>query len=102
MERTILKDITKQAKEQADEYQLYHNHLVLAYRRNRRRISNPPLKDVKTPHEWSIDKKFNPFYVLKRDKQRKQIFICQTFLLCYIKKREALFGDRNIYPICSV
>jgi len=69
MERTILKDIKEQAKEQADEYQLYHNHLVLAHRRNKRRITNPPIKDVKVPFEWSIDKKFNPFYVLKRKKQ---------------------------------
>ena len=69
MKKIILKEIKKEAKEKADEFQLYHNFLELEYQRNRRRIKTPPKKDVKTPEEWSIDKKFNPFYVLKRKEQ---------------------------------
>src|SRR5699024_9215967 len=33
------------------------------------------MKKVKTPEEWNVDKKFNPFYVLKHKKQiAKSIF----------------------------
>ncbi len=69
MEKIIFFDINKQAHEQAEEYQLYHNYLELSYQRNKRRIVSPPAKDVKTPPEWEKDKKYNPFYVLKRNKQ---------------------------------
>ncbi len=74
MERTLLYDIKREAEEKANDYQLYHNYLELDYRRNCRRISNAPSKVVKKPEEWSIDKKFNPFYVLKhREKIAKSI-----------------------------
>ncbi|CAA6813830.1 MAG: Retron-type reverse transcriptase [uncultured Sulfurovum sp.] len=69
MEKILLFDIEKEAKEKLEEYQLYHNNLELSYRRNVRRVTNAKPKDVKIPTEWSIDKKFNPFYVLKRKKQ---------------------------------
>lgn len=74
MERTILYDIKREAEGKATEYQLYHNYLELDYRRNCRRISNAPPKVVKKPEEWSADKKFNPFYVLKnKEKIAKSI-----------------------------
>lgn len=69
MERILFRDITNQARELADEFQQYHNYLELDYQRNKRRITNPPSKEIKLPEEWLIDRKFNPFYVLKRNKQ---------------------------------
>ena len=92
MERTILRDIVKQAKEQADKHQLYHNYLELSYHRNTHRISNPPPKEVKIPNEWSIDKKFNPFYVLKRAKQIAKS-IARKILNDTYKPNPPLFKD---------
>lgn len=69
MYNTILRDITKQAKEHAEKYQRYHNNLEIAYQRNKRRIKNPPAKDVRKPDEWSKDNKYNPFYVLEHRHQ---------------------------------
>lgn len=74
MERTILFDIKREAEEKATEYQLYHNYLELEHQRNCRRIADAPQKVVKRPEEWSFDKKFNPFYVLKhKEKIAKSI-----------------------------
>jgi hypothetical protein len=69
MKKIIEEDISKQAKEHAEKYELYHNYLHISHLRNRTRIQSVPYKDVRTPEEWKIDKKFNPFYVLKRSKQ---------------------------------
>jgi hypothetical protein len=69
MEKLLIYDITKEAKEKVEEFQLYHNYLELSYKRDKRRINSVPKKVVKTPEEWGIDKKYNPFYVLKRKKQ---------------------------------
>src|SRR5690606_27626077 len=49
--------------------QNYHNYLHLAHLRAKKKYSIPFTKDVRTPLEWDIDDKFNPFYVLKRKKQ---------------------------------
>ena len=57
MEKVILKDIQRQAREQAESFQLYHNYLELGYQRNKRRINNAPPKEIKIPSEWMIDKK---------------------------------------------
>jgi hypothetical protein len=74
MERIILYDIEREAEEKATEYQLYHNYLELDYQRNRKRISDAPIKIIKKPEEWGLNKKFNPFYVLKhKDKIAKSI-----------------------------
>lgn len=69
MEKLISSDILKQAKEQATEHQLYHNYLEILHLRNKKRITDPPQKTIKVPEEWSIDKKFNPFYVINKHKQ---------------------------------
>ncbi|MCU5340123.1 reverse transcriptase domain-containing protein [Bacillus cereus] len=63
------------AKRKASEFQKYHNNLELMYQREKRRIKNPDKKEIKIPEEWLIDKKYNPFYVLKHQKQiAKSIF----------------------------
>lgn len=69
MEKFILKDITDQAEELRDKYQDYHNHLHNSYLRLKKKYNNPRPKIVGTPNEWDVDKKFNPFYVLKKRKQ---------------------------------
>lgn len=69
MERIILQDILKEAKEKAESFHLYHNYLELSYQRNKRRIKDAPYKKILLPEEWDHDPKFNPFYVIKRRKQ---------------------------------
>lgn len=61
--------IIEEAKKNATRYQLYHNNLELIYQRNKKRIQNPPQKEIKKPDCWDVDKKFNPFYVMKHAKQ---------------------------------
>lgn len=65
MEKAIRIAIIREAKEHAERYHNYHNYLHIEHSRNQKRLVNLPLKDVKVPREWSIDKKYNPFYVLK-------------------------------------
>jgi RNA-directed DNA polymerase len=69
MEKLILHDIIKEAKDKADKFQLYHNFQHLNHNRNERRLIAAPDKYIKEPDEWLKDKKFNPFYVLKHKKQ---------------------------------
>lgn len=69
MEKFLLKDIEDQAKEIRDKYHDYHNYLHLAILRLQKNYINPRKKNVKIPEEWKKDKKYNPFYVLKRKKQ---------------------------------
>lgn len=67
---SILQDrIIKEAIKHAERFQSYHNAMELEYQRNTRRIQFPPPKEVKLPACWEIDKKFNPFYVIKHHKQ---------------------------------
>lgn len=69
----LLKDIQDCIDEIADrkinEHQAYHNNLHLLHEREKRRIKNPSTKEIKIPKEWDIDKKYNPFYVKKHQKQ---------------------------------
>ncbi|PEO58307.1 reverse transcriptase domain-containing protein [Bacillus wiedmannii] len=67
--------INQIATRKAKEFQKYHNNLELIFQREQRRIKNPEKKEIKIPEEWKIDKKYNPFYVLKHQKQiAKSIF----------------------------
>lgn len=61
--------IDQLATRKAEEFQKYHNNLELIYKREHRRVKNPQKKEIKIPEEWKIDKKYNPFYVLKHKKQ---------------------------------
>lgn len=69
MKNTLLEDIKNEALKHAEKYHSYHNSTEIEYQRNRRRIKNPPSKEIKTPEYWSLDPKFNPFFVLKHKKQ---------------------------------
>lgn len=68
MEKILFQDIKKEAEEKANQYHLYHNHLELSHQRNLRRLNTAPPKEVRVPDEWSQNKRFNPFYVLKNNK----------------------------------
>ena len=65
LEETIKKIALRKIKE----YEKYHNYLEAEYQRNIKRGLPVPEKEVKTPAEWAIDKKHNPYYVLKHLKQ---------------------------------
>ena len=65
MKKIIEKAISDEAERLAREFHEYHNVLEIECQRNKRRIASPPTKDVKVPEYWSVDKKFNPFYVRK-------------------------------------
>ncbi|WP_046181189.1 reverse transcriptase domain-containing protein [Domibacillus tundrae] len=67
--KSIQDSIDKIARRKIIEHQTYHNNLHLTYEREKRRIKTPAQKEIKTPEEWSIDKKYNPFYVEKHQKQ---------------------------------
>ncbi|MBW8362511.1 MAG: RNA-dependent DNA polymerase [Kaistella sp.] len=69
MENLLLRDIEKQAQELCDKYNDYHNYLHLSNERKKKNYTNPIPKVVKIPSEWDVDKKYNPFYILKRKKQ---------------------------------
>lgn len=69
MREIIYESIIEEAEKHASRYQIYHNNLEIIYQRNRKRIKNPPNKQVKTPECWEVDKKFNPFYVIKHARQ---------------------------------
>lgn len=53
-------------------YHDYHNAMEIEFQRNKKRIINPPKKQVNIPEYWNVDKKFNPFYVKKHSKQIAQ------------------------------
>lgn len=69
----LLKDIQDSINEIAErkinEHHTYHNNLHLLYEREKRRIKKPKDKEIKIPEEWGRDKKHNPFYVKKHQKQ---------------------------------
>ncbi|WP_280157458.1 reverse transcriptase domain-containing protein [Priestia aryabhattai] len=67
--------INQLAVRKVNEFQKYHNNVELIHNREKRRIKNPLPKEIKFPEEWSVDRKYNPFYVLKHQKQiAKSIF----------------------------
>jgi hypothetical protein len=43
--------------------------MELEYQRNCNRVLNPNPKVIKIPDYWNVDKKFNPFYVLKNSEK---------------------------------
>lgn len=108
MEKILLTDIKKQAKEQRDKYQLYHNYLHHSYLRDLKNYTVVPQKDVRTPIEWEKDKKFNPFYVLKRRNQIAKSLSKKILSGTYepaepfkkkIKKPNGGYRDINVYQI---
>ncbi|KGO87071.1 DNA polymerase [Flavobacterium rivuli WB 3.3-2 = DSM 21788] len=69
MEKFLLKDIEKQARELCEKYNTYHNFLHLSIERKNKIYLTPFTKDVRIPKEWNEDNKYNPFYVYKRRAQ---------------------------------
>ena len=65
MEKLIREFIFKEAQKHAIRYHLYHNYLHIDYLRNKQRLSTVGPKLVHVPDCWNVDRKFNPFYVLK-------------------------------------
>lgn len=61
--------IEKIALRKIEEYEKYHNNLEAEYQRNIKRGLKVPKKIVKTPIEWKLDEKHNPYYVIKHLKQ---------------------------------
>lgn len=69
LEKHLASVIKDEAKKLIIRYHEYHNRLHLEHERNKRRLGNlAPAKVVHQPDYWAIDKKFNPFYVLKKHK----------------------------------
>jgi RNA-directed DNA polymerase len=74
LENIIQKYIEDEAKKHSERYHTYHNSLQLEYERNKKRFGTIPQKVVKKPEVWTVDNKYNPFYVLKhKDKIAKSI-----------------------------
>ena len=65
MEELVKTWIKKEAERLAREYHQYHNNVEIEYQRNKKRIKGVPPKKIIKPEYWHVDKKFNPFYVLK-------------------------------------
>lgn len=69
MEKILLEDIEKISLQLKKRFEDYHNNLHLWYKRTSKNYINFNPKYVNYPKEWDEDKKFNPYYVLKRNKQ---------------------------------
>ncbi|WP_339241300.1 reverse transcriptase domain-containing protein [Paenibacillus sp. FSL F4-0243] len=69
LEKTLREMIEKECDKLGQRYHDFHNSIEMEYQRNKRRVNNPPNKEIKPPEYWEIDKKFNPFYVKKHSKQ---------------------------------
>lgn len=67
LESQLEKLIINESEKLISRYHLYHNNLHKEYRRNKKRFGTAK-KNVKKPNYWSIDKKFNPFYVRRNAK----------------------------------
>lgn len=60
--------INEEARKLIERHHAYHNFLHLEHKRNKERVLDAPVKEIKTPDYWRIDRKFNPFYVRKNRK----------------------------------
>lgn len=62
-EQQIREYVIAEADKLALRYHAYHNAMQVEHVRNAHRLKSPPPKVVHVPDYWSIDAKFNPFYV---------------------------------------
>lgn len=69
MEKVLFDDITRQAVQIKERFELYHNNIERWHQRISNNYNTPPDKIISVPKEWEVDNKFNPYYVLKRNKQ---------------------------------
>ncbi|MFA6187625.1 MAG: reverse transcriptase domain-containing protein [Phycisphaerae bacterium] len=63
LEKQLEEYILSEAKKLIKRHHDYHNLLHTEHERTKKRIKDVPNKVVKTPDEWKLDKKHNPFYV---------------------------------------
>ncbi|MGU3414860.1 reverse transcriptase domain-containing protein [Enterobacteriaceae bacterium C34A] len=70
LEQLLSEVIKNEAQKLIKRYHAYHNRLHLEHKRNIKRfgLSYTKQKKVHIPDYWSIDKKFNPFHVLRKHK----------------------------------
>lgn len=60
--------IRDEATKLINRFHAYHNGIHAEYERSKKRVANPSPKIISVAEHWSIDKKFNPFYVRRRAK----------------------------------
>lgn len=66
---TVIEDrIRREAEKLSLRHHGYHNSLEIEHQRNKKRITEVPPKEVRTPGHWAEDNKFNPFHVNKNAK----------------------------------
>ena len=63
LEIKLKERILDECEKWIERHHAYHNSLHLDWKRNNDRIAKAPKKEVRVPEYWSIDNKFNPFYV---------------------------------------
>jgi RNA-directed DNA polymerase len=68
LERRLTTAIKEEAKKLILRFHAHHNAVHEEYKRNTRRIANPPKKVIKTRDYWNKDPKHNPFYVYRKAK----------------------------------
>lgn len=66
IEDQLTKRIEDECNKLISRHHNYHNNLHAEHERNKKRISDPSPKRIRTPEYWHIDKKFNPFYVKRK------------------------------------
>lgn len=69
MRDTVYRHILEESKKHATRHQIYHNVIELEFQRNKKRFVSVKPKEIKIPDYWLIDRKYNPFYVIKHSKQ---------------------------------
>lgn len=68
LEEELERVIRREAEKLIARHHAYHNGLHAEHERLKKRVSDVPPKMIKTPEHWSIDEKFNPFYVRRKVK----------------------------------
>lgn len=69
LEDQLIECIEEECQKLILRYHQYHNALHLNIKRKQARTTKQLRKVVRKPSHWSIDPKFDPFYVFKRRKQ---------------------------------
>lgn len=68
-ESTIDWFIRKEAEKLAARHNGYHNYTYQEHERRKKRFNQTTPKSINEPECWDLDRKFNPYYVLKHYKQ---------------------------------
>ncbi len=68
LEKSVARYIAEEAKKLALRHHAYHNAIAIENKRKLERTKSPKLLQVEKPEHWSIDRKFDPFYVKKNTK----------------------------------